>query len=59
MPICEITLIEGRTKEQKRALIKEVTQAIVHSIGAPIESVRVLLREIPGENFGAAGEPKG
>ena len=59
MPIVEVTLIEGRSKEQKRARVKEVTDAVVSSIGAPIEAVRVIVREIPPENFAVGGIPKG
>lgn len=59
MPIVEITLIEGRSKEQKRALVKEVSEAVVSSIGAPIEAVRVIIREIPPEHFAVGGVPKG
>jgi len=59
MPIVEITLIEGRTKDQKRALAKEVTDAVVSSVGAPIEAVRVIIREIPPEHFAVGGIPKG
>jgi len=58
MPIVEITLIEGRTPEAKVKLIREVSDAVVSAIAAPIESVRVILREVPGEHFGAGGEPK-
>ncbi|HVI52861.1 MAG TPA: 2-hydroxymuconate tautomerase [Candidatus Sulfotelmatobacter sp.] len=59
MPIVEVTLIEGRSKEQKRALVKEVTDAVVSSIGAPVEAVRVIIREIPPEHFAVGGVPKG
>ncbi len=58
MPLAQITLIEGRTKEQKARLIKNVTDAIVESIDAPIQSVRVVIQEIPEENWGIAGTPK-
>jgi len=59
MPIVEITLVEGRSQEQKRALMKEVTDAVVSSVGAPIEAVRVIIREIPPEHFAVGGIPKG
>jgi 4-oxalocrotonate tautomerase len=59
MPIVEITLMEGRSKEQKRALQKLVTEAVVSAIAAPIESVRVILREIPAEHFSVGVIPKG
>ncbi len=59
MPIVEITLIEGRPAEAKRKLMAKVTDAIVESIGAPRESIRIILREIPGEHFAVGGIPKG
>ena len=56
MPLAEITMMEGRTEDQKRAVIQKVTQAIVEAVGAPIESVRVVIREVPKTNWGIAGK---
>ena len=56
MPIAQINIIEGRTDEQKENLISEVTDAIVRSLGAPIQSVRVIINEMPKQHFGIAGE---
>ncbi|RJF88856.1 4-oxalocrotonate tautomerase [Oleomonas cavernae] len=58
MPIIDVTLIEGRPPEAKRALIEELTAAAERSIGAPRQSVRVILREVPAAHFGVAGVPK-
>jgi hypothetical protein len=33
MPLAEITMIEGRTEDQKRAVIEKVTQALVEAVG--------------------------
>lgn len=55
MPFIEITLVEGRSPEQLRSLISKVTRAVVESVDAPIESVRVVLREVPPTHF-AAGD---
>ncbi len=55
MPVVEITLTEGRSPEQLRALVSAATQAVVTSIDAPVESVRVILREVPATHF-AAGD---
>ncbi|MEU5099356.1 2-hydroxymuconate tautomerase [Streptomyces sp. NPDC020996] len=55
MPLVEVTLTEGRTPEQVRALISEVTAAVVRAVGAPQQSVRVVVREIPRTHF-AAGD---
>jgi 4-oxalocrotonate tautomerase len=56
MPFAQIYMIEGRTPEQKKAVIEKVTQALVEAVGAPIESVRVWIHEMPKENWGIAGK---
>jgi 4-oxalocrotonate tautomerase len=56
MPIAHVSLIEGRTEAQKAALIAAVTKAIHDSIGAPIETVRVLIDEVPAAHWGIGGE---
>ncbi len=53
MPFIDVTLAEGRTPEQLRALQHELTQAAVRAIGAPVESVRVVLREVPTTHWSA------
>jgi 4-oxalocrotonate tautomerase len=58
MPIVEITLIEGRSEEAKLRLHAKVADAVVEAIGAPRETVRVILREIPSLHFSVAGAPK-
>ncbi|WP_309625187.1 2-hydroxymuconate tautomerase [Methylibium sp.] len=55
MPFAQIYMIEGRTIEQKRAVIEKVTQAIVEAVGAPKESVRVWIHDMPKENWGIGG----
>lgn len=59
MPFIQVTLIEGRKPEAKTDLIRTLTEAVVTSIGAPIESVRVILMEVPASHWGVAGKPKG
>jgi 4-oxalocrotonate tautomerase len=58
MPIVSITLIEGRTEEQKNAMFREVTEAIHRTVGAPKDSVRIMINEIPARHFATAGVPK-
>ncbi len=55
MPLVEIHLLEGRTKEQKRALLEAVTRAVQESIKAPLETIRVWIQEIPLDEFMMAG----
>ena len=58
MPIAHIHILEGRSREQKNKLITEVTDAISHSLNAPHEKIKVLLIEIPQENWATAGISK-
>lgn len=55
MPLVEVTLVEGRTREQLRALISGLTRAAAEAVGAPVENVRVVVREVPATHW-AAGD---
>lgn len=55
MPFIEVTLVKGRSPEQLRALITGLTRAACDAIAAPLESVRVVVREVPAEHW-AAGD---
>ena len=52
MPIINVSMMEGRTDEQKEALIKAVAEAVMESIGAPEENIRVLIAEYPKTHWG-------
>ncbi len=56
VPIVQIELIEGRTVEQQRVLAKEVTDAIVRSLGVSPEAVTVIMRDMKKENFATGGK---
>lgn len=56
MPIAHLYIMEGRDEEKKERLIAEVSEAIHRAIDAPIESVRVLIIEMPKAHFGIAGQ---
>ena len=56
MPFAQLYILEGRTEEQKRAVIEKVTQALVDAIDAPQQNVRVWIHEMPKENWGIAGQ---
>lgn len=55
MPLVEVTLVEGRGPEQLRSLISALTDAVVTSVGAPRDAIRVVLREVPATHW-AAGD---
>jgi 4-oxalocrotonate tautomerase len=56
MPFAHIEILEGRSVEQIETMITEVTQAIHRSLGAPVESVRVLVSEVPKTHWGIGGQ---
>jgi len=48
---------ENATNEQKRALIKGVTQLMVDVLGKNPNTTHVVIDEIETDNWGIAGEP--
>ena len=57
MPFAQIYLMEGRTDEQKKAVIEKVTKALQEAVDAPIQNIRVWIPEVPKANWGIAGVP--
>lgn len=55
MPLVTIKCVGQKTVEQKRALVKDITEAIVKNLKAPAEAVTVDIIEYDRANFGAAG----
>ncbi|WP_406806622.1 tautomerase family protein [Burkholderia semiarida] len=55
MPTLEVFLPAGHDDVRKAELIARLTDATVDAIGAPIESVRVLLTELPATHIGLGG----
>jgi 4-oxalocrotonate tautomerase len=55
MPVVTVQLFTGRTLEQKRALVRAITDAMVEHAGARPDGLHVILQEIPPENWGRAG----
>ncbi len=55
MPEVVVYILEGRTLEQKRGLVKDITAAVVKNAGVPIESVTVSLVETAKTDKGKGG----
>jgi 4-oxalocrotonate tautomerase len=55
MPIVQIDMIEGRTVEQKRELVKKVTEAICQTANCPAEAVTIVIREAAKQHIAKAG----
>ncbi|MGX7024812.1 2-hydroxymuconate tautomerase [Vagococcus hydrophili] len=58
MPIVHIELLEGRTQEQKNAMVKEVTEAIVKTTGAKEEAVHIVITDMEKGNYAVGGKTK-
>ena len=55
MPLVHIDLIEGRTDEQLKALVKDVT-AISKDANVPAERVHIVLNEMRKDRYSVAGK---
>lgn len=55
MPVVTVEMWEGRTVEQKRALCRAITEAMVEHAGARPDGLHVILHEVPKENWARAG----
>lgn len=56
MPTIRVEMFEGRTPEQKRELIKALTEACEKTLGSPPESVDILLFDIPKAHWATGGQ---
>ena len=56
MPLAQIHILEGRTDEQKGAVIEKVSAALAEALGAPLETVRVVITEVPKTQWGIGGK---
>jgi 4-oxalocrotonate tautomerase len=56
MPTLRVELMEGRTNEQKKALVQALTQAVVDTLGSKPESVDILLYDIKRHDWATGGQ---
>ena len=55
MPEVYVHALEGRTKEQKRGLIRDITEAVVKNFGVPVDAVLVEIIENSRDNKAKGG----
>jgi 4-oxalocrotonate tautomerase len=55
MIVLKLSMLEGRTSEQKNELIRRLTASAAKHLGEPTESIRVIIYDIPPANWGAGG----
>ena len=57
MPEVIVYLAEGRTPEQKKSLMKDITAAVMKNANVPAEAVTVSIMETPKMNKAKGGVP--
>ncbi|MFZ0772772.1 MAG: 2-hydroxymuconate tautomerase [Candidatus Sulfotelmatobacter sp.] len=56
MPMVQITMLQGRSAEQKRKIAKRVTDVLVEEAGARREAIIVAFHEVSKESYASGGE---
>lgn len=56
MPIMTVTTLEGKTKEQKVKLARDLTDYVNHVMQRPREIIRVIYNDVPYGDYAIAGE---
>jgi len=56
MPLVTVKALEGRTIEQKRGLVRDITEAVVKNFKVEPEAVTVDIVEHSKENLAKAGK---
>ncbi|SCW87822.1 4-oxalocrotonate tautomerase [Sphingobium faniae] len=56
MPFVDIRLAGHATREQKAAIVADVTRSLVERLGKSPSAVQVVISEVSPENYGAGGQ---
>ena len=56
MPTYHVEMMEGRTIEQKKRLVVEITRVSVEILGGVADSVDVIITDIKRENWATGGK---
>ena len=57
MAIVTIVILEGRDRETKDKLIKRLSDAVIDTLDAKPEQVRVVIQKVPDGDYGVGGVP--
>lgn len=55
MPTYHVEMLEGRTLEQKKKLVEEITRVSVEVLGGSADAVDVLIVDVKLENWATGG----
>jgi 4-oxalocrotonate tautomerase len=56
MPLVQITMLTGRTTDQKRKIAKRITDTLVEEAGARRDAIVVAFHEVSKESYASGGE---
>ena len=56
MPIIRVEMFEGRDVDQKRELVKELTETFVRTCGGSPSAITIVIDDYKKENWGSGGE---
>ncbi len=57
MAIVTVVILEGRDRETKDDLIKRLSDAVINTLDAKPEQVRVVIHEVRDGDYGVGGVP--
>lgn len=57
MPFIQVTLLEGRSTEQKHDLMRRLTEVTAEVLGGDPQRIRVALYEVDGDEWAVGGVP--
>jgi 4-oxalocrotonate tautomerase len=55
MLVVRVTMVEGRTAEQRAVLMERLSACAARHFGLPLEEVRLVIYEIPKTHWGVGG----
>ncbi|MFC2007961.1 4-oxalocrotonate tautomerase family protein [Chloroflexota bacterium] len=56
MPQVTVKIVEGRTIDQKRGLVKDITEAFVKNLQTPPDRLIIEIIELSRDNIARAGQ---
>ena len=55
MPYINVRITPGATRDQKKAIVEDITSSLVRHLGKDPLHIHVTIDEVPEENWGYAG----
>lgn len=55
MPYVNVQILKGATRDQKRAVVEDITQSLVKRLGKSPELIHIVINEVREDDWGYAG----